>query len=79
MHDSKHKDHTILLDRVVHHAVISDSEPMEGILGPMDRLDRLAADSTLPGGFGRELLEGLGHAFGHVRRQLPERLNRRRR
>lgn len=72
MDDPEHKNHTILLDHVVHHAVIADSEPMEGISRPLDGLDRLSTNPTLPCGFRRELLEGVGDALPDVCRELLE-------
>ena len=57
VNDPEDEDHPIVHQHVVHHAVVTDPEPVERVRDPLDRLDRLAADPTRRGDLGRELLE----------------------
>lgn len=46
MHDAQHQDDMILIDDVVHHAVVADPNSVKRVAHALDRLDRLSADAT---------------------------------
>ncbi len=68
MHDAEHQDHAVLVDSVVHHAIVADAESVERVTHSLDRLDGLAADATRPGGLTRQLLESLPSPRAELRR-----------
>ena len=57
MHDPEDEHHALALDHVVHHPVVANPEPVEGVRRPLDRLHGLAADPPRRRGILRELLE----------------------
>jgi hypothetical protein len=44
--DPEYEDDAILIEDVIHHAVIPDAESIKRVCEPLDRLDRLASDPT---------------------------------
>lgn len=79
MHYAEHQDHAVFVDGVVHDTIVADAESVEGIAHPVDRLDRLAANSTRLGGVTSQLLERFLDPRAELRRQLLERSDGRRR
>lgn len=73
MHDAEHEDHSVLVDHVVHHAVIAYAESVERVAHAADGLDRLAADPTLLARVIPQLLQSLPEPPLDLRRELPER------
>lgn len=59
MDHAEHEDDAVLVDDVVHHAVVASPESVERVGEALDRLDRVAADPTPPRGIVSELLECL--------------------
>lgn len=55
--DAEYQDHVVCFDDVVHHAVLAASQPVEGVVGAADGLDRLAGDASGAGDVMRESLE----------------------
>ncbi len=72
MHDSENQDHPILLDDVVHHAVVAYAKSVERVADTVDGLDRLAADAALLRGVTRQPLKGELHSLPDLDGQLPE-------
>jgi hypothetical protein len=58
IHDAEYQDHTVGVDDVVHHAVVTDAHPMEGVAGPTDGLYGLAGDASGLSDVTRESLGG---------------------
>lgn len=76
MHDAEHKDHVILVDDVVHHPEVADTEPVKRVSDALDCPDRLAPNPTrLRSVFG-EPFERLGDPGANLRWRLRERLGR---
>ena len=46
------------VDDVVHHAIVADAQPVEGVVGPANRLDGLAGDASGPSDVSRKPLKG---------------------
>lgn len=46
VHDAEHQDHPVLVDHVMHHAVVANTEPVKRVSDALDCLDRLAPDPT---------------------------------
>lgn len=78
MHDAKHKDHSVVVDHVVHHAVIAHPEPVERVTCAADGLDRLAADATLLPCIARQPVKSATEPVAGLERQLSECSGRRR-
>ena len=57
MDDAEDEEDAVLVDRVVHDAVVADAEPVEGVSLSADRFHPLAADAAASGGCGCELFE----------------------
>lgn len=57
MHDAEDQDGPILVDDVVHHAVVAGAQAMKDIAGAMDRLHGLAGDAARLRCVSRELRE----------------------
>jgi hypothetical protein len=55
--DAEHQQHVVVVNDVVHHAVVADPQAMEGVVGATDGLDRLPRDATWAGHVMRESLE----------------------
>ena len=55
--DAEHQDRAVVVDDVVHHAVVADTQPVEGVVGATDGLDRPPRDSARAGHVLRESLE----------------------
>ena len=72
MHDAEHQDHALFVDSVVHHAIVADTESVERVAHPLDRLDGLAADATHPGCVARQLLKCSLYCVADVRWELLE-------
>ena len=70
VHDAEDQDHPVLVDDVVHHAVIAHAEPEELVAHAVDRLDGLAADPVRLRRVRREPLQRLSDALLKVGRQL---------
>lgn len=66
MDDPQDQDHPVSIDRVVHHAVVTDAESVERVAQTVDGLDRLAADAAGPGSVARQLFEGPLHPAADV-------------
>ena len=77
MNDSEDEDDAVLVENVVHGAVVADPQPVEGIAGAAHRLHGLPLDSANLGSVPRELLERPNHPSANVGFELPERLLRR--
>ncbi len=77
MYDAEHQDHAILLDDVVHHAVVAYSEPVERVAHAADGLDLFAADPTLLACGIRQLLQSLPELALDLGRELLEGAGRR--
>lgn len=74
MHDAEHENDAVVLDHVVHHAVVPHTEPVKRVGQTMKGLDRLATDSTLARGFVSQLLEGGANPCPSIGWQLPKGL-----
>ena len=61
--DAEHQDNVVSVDDVVHHAVVADAQPVEGVVGPADGLDGLARDTSGAGDVMRKSLEGASDAI----------------
>ena len=57
MDDPEHEKNVIVLDEVVHHAIVADTEAVERVRLAPDRLHLLATDATTPDGCLCELLK----------------------
>lgn len=79
MHDSENQDHPVIVDDVVHHAVVAYAKSVKRVAYPLDGLDRLAADATLLGGLTRQPLKRALHPLPDLDWQLLESSDRRRR
>jgi len=77
IHDAEYHDHVIGVDDVVHHAMVSEAHPMEGVIGPTDGLDGLAGDASGVGDVARESLEGSTDTFAVSVSKLLELPHRR--
>jgi hypothetical protein len=55
--DAEDEEDAIVVDEVVHDAVVADAEPVEAVCLSADRLDLLAADAAGFGCGGGELFE----------------------
>ena len=75
--DAEHQDHVVCVDDVVHHAVVADAQPVEGIVGAMDRLDGLAGDAPGLDDVTREPLERSPDAVAVSVTELLELASRR--
>ena len=79
MHDAENQDPSVLVDHVVHHAMVADAKSVERVARATDGFDRIAADATLPACATRQLLQGLPEPVAGLDWQFLERLRRRRR
>ena len=75
--DAEHQDHAVLVDDVVHHAVVADAQSVEGIVGATDGLDRLPGDAALTRDVMCESLEGPADAVAVGVGELLELADRR--
>ena len=57
MDDAEDEEDAVLVDRVVHDAVVADAEPAEGVRLSVDRFHPLAADTAASSGCSCELFE----------------------
>jgi hypothetical protein len=73
MHDAEHQDYAVFVDGVVHDTIAADAESVEGIAHSLDRLDRLAANSTRLRGVTSQLLERFLDSRAELRRKVLER------
>ncbi len=67
MDDAKHEHHLVLVDHVIHHAVVANTEPMERVTDALDRLDRFALDPARSRSILRQPFERLGDPFANLR------------
>lgn len=67
MHDAEHEDHLILVDDVIHHAVVANAEPVKRVSDALDCLDRLAPDPTRLRSVIGEPLERFGDPVANLR------------
>jgi len=77
IHDAEHQDHMVSVDDVVHHAIVADAQPVEGVVSPADRFDGLAGDASGPGDVSREPLKGSTDTIAISATELPELPHRR--
>lgn len=77
MHDSENEDDVVLLDDVVHHAIIAYAKSVERIADPADGFDGLAADASLACSVTRQFLERVPDPCPDFDRQLVEGSGRR--
>ena len=55
--DAEHQDRAVVVDDVVHDAVVADTQPVEGVGSATDGLDRLPRHASRAGHVMRESLE----------------------
>lgn len=67
MHDAEHEDHLILVDDVIHHAVVANAQPVKRVSESLDCLDRLTADPTWLRSVVGELLQRFGDPAANLR------------
>ena len=67
----------VCVDDVVHHAVVADAQPVEGIVGATDGLDGLAGDTSGLDDVTRESLECSADTTTVSVTELPELPDRR--
>ena len=77
MHDAQDEDDAVLLDDVVHDAVVADPKPVEGIPGAVHGLHGLAFDAADLRRTAGELLERPGDPSTNLGFGLAEGLRRR--
>lgn len=58
VHNPQNQDHSVVVEHVVHHAVVANSKTVERIAHTIDGLDGLAADPTLLRCVARQPLKG---------------------
>lgn len=75
--DAEHQDHVVCLDDVAHHAVVADTQPIEGVVGAADGLDRLAGEAFRAGHVTRKALECAADAITVCITELLESSKRR--
>ena len=78
MHDAEHQDNSVLLEHVVHHAVVADTKPVERVAHTLDRLDGLPFDATVARDAGSKLLQSATDPGLDILGQLLEGACRRR-
>jgi hypothetical protein len=76
MDDAEHKNDPVLVDDVIHQAIVPNAESVKGVREALDRLDRLTPDTARSGGLASKLLEGDANPRPDVGRQLPKLLRR---
>lgn len=79
MDDPKDENDAVVVEDVIHHAVVADSQPVEGVAHTLDRLDSLPADAARTRCTDGELLESLPDPVLLLGDELLEGSGRRRR
>ena len=79
MHDAEHKNDPVLVDDVIHQAIVPNAESVKGVCEALDRLDRLTPDPARSGSLASKLLKGHANPRPDVERQPSELLRRGRR
>lgn len=74
MDDPEDEQDLIGIEHVVHHAVVADSQPVEGVAGAMHGLHDLPLDSADPCSVLRQFLERARQTSAGLGSELPERL-----
>jgi len=70
MDDPKDQHDPVLVEHVVHDAVVAHAQPVEGVAHALDRLDPLSCDPTAGRHVDREPLERTTDAGTHLRGEL---------
>lgn len=76
MDDAEDQDDSIGFEHVVHDAVVTHAQAVEGVGGAVQRLHRLALDSADPSRVPRKLLERANESRTNLWRELLERVRR---
>ncbi len=74
MDDAKHEQHPLVVDHVVHNAIVADPESMEGVSHAANCLDRLAWYALWACDIAGQAMERLLDSLLNIGRQLLERL-----
>jgi hypothetical protein len=72
MDDSEHQHDPLLIVDLEHDPEVADTEPVEHILGPVDRLDQLARDPSQRRGLGSQPLQVLADSIADIGAQCGE-------
>lgn len=72
MDDAEDQNDSFLFQDVIHDAVVTNTQSMEGVCDALDRLRRLAPDAPGFSNAGCELLQSGAHSSPDIRRQLLE-------
>jgi hypothetical protein len=55
MDDAQHEEHLLVVEDVVHHAIVAHSQPVERVIGRSNGLDSLAGHPIRNRDLGREV------------------------